>query len=81
MTALPIQVSVDVDRDLEDAIRFAGSEDQLEAALERVQAGFEAGNLSQEGAERLAALAADTARQLARGLVNIPASAFLEAQE
>lgn len=75
MTALSVQaaqVSVDVDRDLEEAVRFARSEDQLEAALERVQGAFEQGTLTGEEAERLATLTMDTARQLARGLVNMP---------
>ncbi len=65
--------------DLETRIRFARSEVELDQAVEEIQAAFEAGHLSQALAERLAALTMDTARLLARGLVNVPASAFLGA--
>lgn len=64
---------------LESRIRFARSEAELDALVEQIQAGFRAGHLSQVQTERLATLAMDTARQLARGLVNVPAAACLEA--
>lgn len=63
--------------DLETRIRFAHSEAELDQVVEQIQAEFEAGHLSQVQAERLAGLTLDTARQLARGLVNVPASACL----
>ncbi len=75
MTALPVQaaqVSVDVAEDLEVAVRFARSEDQLEAALERIQTGFKSGHLTQAQADQLTYLVIDVARQLARGVVNVP---------
>lgn len=59
-------------QDLVVAIRFARSEAELDGLVEEIQAEFEASRLSQEQAERLAALTMDTARQLAQGLVNVP---------
>lgn len=61
---------------LEPRIRFARSEGELDALVEEIQAGFEAGRLSQAQAERLGWLVIDTARQLARGLVNVPVGAL-----
>jgi len=59
-------------RILEERIRFARGEAELEDLVDEIQAGFEASHLSQEQAERLGALTLDTARQLRRGLVNVP---------
>ena len=61
------------DRSLEERIRFAGSEEELEDLVEEVQAEFEAGRLSQAQADRLTYLVIDIARQLTRGLANMPA--------
>ena len=61
---------------LESRIRFASSEGALDTLAEQIQAGFEAGHLSQAQAERLTHLVVDTARQLAQGLVNVPAGAL-----
>jgi hypothetical protein len=58
---------------LEDRIRFARSETELDQAVEDIQAGFAATHLAHAQAERLARLAMATARQLAQGLVNVPA--------
>lgn len=82
MTALPVQatqVPADAAQDLEPRIRFAHSEGELDALVEEIQAGFEAGHLSQDEAERLTYLSIEVARQLECGLANIPASAFLGA--
>ena len=57
---------------LEPRIRFARNEDELDALVEQIQIGFEAGHLSQVQADRLTYLVVDVARQLARGLVNVP---------
>lgn len=55
---------------MESRARFARSEPELDALVEEIQAGFEAGRLSQMEAERLTYLVIDTARQLEHGLVN-----------
>ena len=73
------QLNVEVAGTLEDHICLAPSEAELARPVKEIQVGFEAGHLSQTQAERLATLAMDTARQLARGLVNVPAAACLEA--
>lgn len=75
MTALPVQAPqapTDVALALEERIRYARSEDDLDALVEHVQGGFEAGELTQAQAERLAYLVIGIARQLEQGLVNVP---------
>ncbi len=57
---------------LESLIHFARSEAELDQVAEELQAGFVAGHLSQAQAERVTYLVLDTARQLARGLYNVP---------
>jgi len=57
---------------LEPRIRFARSEDALDHLVEEVEARLDAGELSKDQADRLTWLIVATARQLARGLVNVP---------
>lgn len=57
---------------IRERIRYAHSEVELDGLVEEIQAGFEAGELTQEEAEDLAWLVMGTARQLAQGLVNVP---------
>ena len=62
---------------MQESIRYARSEAELDGLVEEIQIEFEAGHLTQAQAERLAHIVVDTARQLEHGLVNIPLSAFL----
>lgn len=74
MTALPVQttqVPVDEAGTLEERIRYARTEPELDALVEQIQASFEAGHLTQSQAERLAHLSIEIARQLEAGLVNV----------
>ncbi|MBI2501924.1 MAG: hypothetical protein HYW07_01660 [Candidatus Latescibacteria bacterium] len=64
---------------LEERARYARSEGELDTIVMEIQAHFAQGQLTQVEAECLAQIVVDTARQLGRGLVNIPAAAFLEA--
>ncbi len=57
---------------LEPRIRLSRSEAELDALAEEIQTGFKSGHLTQAQAERLTYLMVDTARQMARGMVNVP---------
>ena len=75
MTALPVHTAqgpVSMANTLEPRILFARTESELEAMVEEIQAGFEAGHLTQARADQLTYLVIDVARQLARGVVNVP---------
>jgi len=71
-STVPPPIGWNTEQSLEERVRFAHSDEELEQLLDEIRAGFEAGRLSQAESERLNWLLRETSRQLRRGLVNVP---------
>jgi len=74
--AILVQLRGERVRTLEERVRFAQSEEELDHLVEEIQGRYEVGHLCLEESERLTCLVISTARQLAQGLVNVSVGSY-----